>query len=152
LMPRACPVESHVRNYRGVAPGHQDATGLSRGGSRWPLRQILPRRLWLKAPGGQRQNHARLHEFFDFNLWIEELFGVASVNLHGTSPWHPFSVTSLQVVSNVRLHGASPWHQFWFFTASSKKPPLLIGVCLERQACGDVSVGFSRTSAGVARW
>ena len=33
-MPRACPVEVHVRSYRTLNPRAADATGLSRGGSR----------------------------------------------------------------------------------------------------------------------
>src|SRR5437870_4609837 len=36
-MPRACPVVVHAGRYRAGASFLFDATGLSRGGSRWPL-------------------------------------------------------------------------------------------------------------------
>jgi hypothetical protein len=38
-MPRACPVESHVGSY-GCDVNEKDATGLSRGVSRWLLRGL----------------------------------------------------------------------------------------------------------------
>jgi hypothetical protein len=35
-----------------------------------------------------------------------------SVNLHGTSPWHPESFDECVVAANVIHHGTCPWHEY----------------------------------------
>src|SRR6266566_346607 len=37
-------------------------------------------------------------------------FLAASVNLHGTRPWHPQTLRTTFVAASVNLHGTRPWH------------------------------------------
>jgi hypothetical protein len=73
-MPRACPVEYYVCRYSNSEGRLIDATGLSRGDSRYQLdsdKRETPRdkpvASWILVPGACI---------------------AASVRLHGTSPWH----------------------------------------------------------------
>src|SRR5215510_11793289 len=40
------------------------------------------------------------------------VFVAASVNLHGTRPWHQFGLVACFVAASVNLHGTRPWHRF----------------------------------------
>src|SRR5688572_3081628 len=74
-MPRACPVEHHVRRYIDLPQAKLDATALSRGGSRSQLNSRDR-----ENSTGQARGILRL----GFRLCI-----AVSVNLHGPSSWHP---------------------------------------------------------------
>jgi len=73
-MPRACPVESHAGRYRQHATQIIDATGLSRGVSRWSLQTA------------RNANH-RCHGLVPWRFTIDR-YTASNVRLHGTSPWH----------------------------------------------------------------
>src|SRR5690242_4854003 len=74
-IPRACPVESHVCSYQNPQTKGFGCHGLARGASRFLLFSAEREPPRPKAVASSR---------------LLETVGVAtSVNLHGTSPWHP---------------------------------------------------------------
>jgi hypothetical protein len=82
-----------------------DATGLYGGGLRWLLDRARADAISL-----------RCHRLVRWSLTLLSLFLsgyqlAASVNLHGTSPWHPKNLRQdFIVAANVRLHRTSRWH------------------------------------------
>src|SRR5689334_24192730 len=100
-MPRACPVEAHVRRYKGqkqspagchgLGPwrltfvatkdrnkARQDATGLSRGGSRSSLQRT-------ETKPGRMPRACPVEAHVCCYLAVGEL---PTRRLHGTSPWY----------------------------------------------------------------
>jgi hypothetical protein len=93
-----------------------DATGLSRGGSRWWL---LPPKLFSSMPracpveahaGGYRRQSffPRCHGLVPWRLTLVAT-AAATVKLLGTSPWPPGERPPL-VAASASLHGTRPWH------------------------------------------
>src|SRR5438128_2724763 len=112
-MPRACPVVVHAGRYRAGASFLFDATGLSRGGSRWPLPSrglffcSMPRACPVVVHAGRYRAGA---SFFCSNI-------AANLTSHGScqpndprdKPVDSLVLPCSAVAASRTSHGTSPW-------------------------------------------
>ena len=123
LMPRACPVEFHVRRYKkGESPVLENGSKPEPGQTAVALvvEKIVAAsvRLHRSSPVASEvackwsvAMSVRLHGSSPWHLEVACKWSVAaSVRLHGSSPWHPEVACKWSVAASVRLHGSSSWH------------------------------------------